>query len=183
MTQMIPQVCWSLINQFVGPSDDLKNYFLKNVVPKLKGKKVAKLTFRSKITGKITYGPCIMCYRQGDGKTVGCNLHPILFKDNILIVTDHGLKISLLFYFRRNVLKEFRQNWKLVGTRYNKKLLCIACYTRGNGRTIGCGHELCDGSMSILISKKMFFIIKIKYYFTLILIPELKKRLKQHVII
>jgi hypothetical protein len=182
MTQMIPQVCWSLINQFVGPSDDLKKYFSKCVVPKLKGKIVAKLRFISSRIGTVRYEPCIMCYRKGNGLDKGCDNHFLFSRGPTMIVTHNEIKQTILYHFRRDVLKEFRQNWKLVGTRYNKKLLCIACYTRGNGRTIGCGHELCDGSMSILISKKMFFIIKIRYYFTLILIPELKKRLKQHVI-
>jgi hypothetical protein len=165
MIWCLPQVCLSLINQFIGPSDDLKNYFLKNVVPKLKGKKVAKLTFRSKITGKITYGPCIMCYRQGDGKTVGCNLHPILFKDNILIVTDYYLKISLLFYFRRNVLKEFRKKWKLIGTRSNGSFTipCLICYIRGNGINRGCGSKLCDNSMSVMMSETQFRMLMHKY--------------------
>lgn len=165
MLNHLPQECLSLINQFIGPSNNLKDYFSKNIIPKLKGKAVAKLTFQSRITGKISYGPCIMCYRQGDGKNKGCSSHPLLLKDNTLIVTDHGLKISKIFYFRRNVLKEFRKIWKLVGTRNNGTIPCILCYKNGNGTNKGCGSKLCDNSMSIMMSYNQYLIRLHKYNF------------------
>jgi hypothetical protein len=165
MTQMIPQVCWSLINQFVGPSDDLKKYFSKCVVPKLKGKIVAKLRFISSRIGTVRYEPCIMCYRKGNGLDKGCDNHFLFSRGPTMIVTHNEIKQTILYHFRKDVLKEFRQKWKLVGTRSNGSFTipCFICYTKGNGINRGCGSKLCDNSMSVMMSETQFRMLMHKY--------------------
>jgi hypothetical protein len=70
MFKHFPQECLSLINQFIGPSDDLKNCFSKKVLPRLNKK--WKLVGSMMPFENIPSYPCPNCYVSGDGINIGC---------------------------------------------------------------------------------------------------------------
>ena len=168
MERFMPQECWSLINQFIGPNKELKTYFSKHVMPYLKGKVVAKLAFHNIRTGAIRYEPCVMCYRKGNGVDKGCTDHLLFSRGLTMIVTHNELKQTKLYHFRRDVLKEFHQKWRLVGNRGSDRVPCIICYARGNGIDRGCGSKWCNGSMTFLMSQTLFFKLKQTYQFQVV---------------
>ena len=76
MFKHFPQECLSLINQFIGPSDDLKNCFSKKVLPRL-NKKWKLVGYHQPFESDDPFFvspifPCSYCYIHGNGIDISC---------------------------------------------------------------------------------------------------------------